>query len=77
MVSVDSVPLWQEPWIAGRIPIIGPMLNVLYNFNLQKLTYKSVGKFLSDHLGPGEELSQKRVGLLEDTRVGQENGPAS
>jgi len=61
------VPIWQEPWIAGRIPFIGPVLNVLYNFGQQKLTYQSVGDFLSDNLGPGGNLSQKRVGLLEDT----------
>lgn len=43
---------------------------MLYNFKQQKLTYKSVGDFLSDNLGPGEELSQKRVGLLEDLTAG-------
>lgn len=42
---------------------------MLYNFGQQKLTYKSVGEFLSDNLGPGEELSHKRVGLLEDTNA--------
>jgi len=66
VTSVDSVPLWQEPWIAGRIPVIGPLLNVLYNFGQQKLTFRSVGDFLADNLGPCENLSQKRVGLLED-----------
>lgn len=66
VTSVDSVPLWQEPWIAGRVPVIGPLLNVLYNFGQQKLTFKSVGDFLADNLRPGEDLSQKRVGLLEN-----------
>lgn len=72
VTSVDAVPIWQEPWIAGRIPIIGPVLNVLYNFSQQKLTYKSVGEFLSENLGPGEGLSQKRVGLLEDTSASKQ-----
>ena len=53
----------------GRIPIIGPALNVMYNFSQQSLTYKSVGDFLSDNLGPGEEMRGKRVGILEDSRV--------
>lgn len=70
ITSVDSVPLWQEPGIAGRIPVIGPLFNVLYNFSQQKLTFNSVGEFLSDNLGPGGDLSQKRVGLLEDTSAG-------
>ena len=51
---------------------MGPVLNVLYNFTQQKLTYKSVGEFLSDNLGSGGELSQKRVGLLEDTSAGKQ-----
>ena len=63
---MDSVPLWQEPWTAGRVPFIGSFLNVLYNFSQQKLTYQSVGQSLSANLGPGEELSHERVGLLED-----------
>ena len=70
VIGLDSVPIWQEPWIAGRIPVIGPILNVCYNFSQQKLTYKSVGDFLSENLGPGKSLSQRRVGLLEDTRAG-------
>ncbi len=66
VVTTDRVGLWQEPWIWGRIPFIGPALNVIYNWKQQKLTYASVGEFLSSHLGPGEDLRGKRVGLLED-----------
>lgn len=69
---MDKVPLWQEPWIVGRIPFVGPIMNVVYNMSQQKLTYKSVGEFLSDHLGPGEEMSQKRVGLLENNGAGEQ-----
>lgn len=69
--TVDQVPLWQEPWILGRIPLVGPVLNVLYNWMQQKLTYKSVGEFLSDNLGPGDEMRGKRVGLLEDLSAGK------
>ncbi len=65
VVTTDRVGLWQEPWIWGRIPFIGPALNVIYNWKQQKLTYASVGEFLSSHLGPGEDLRGKRVGLLE------------
>lgn len=66
VVTTDQVGLWQEPWIAGRIPFIGPALNVIYNWKQQRLTYASVGEFLSNHLGPGDEWRGKRVGLLED-----------
>ena len=53
-------------WFWGRIPLVGPALNVVYNMKQQRLSYASVGGFLSNHLGPGEELRGKRVGLLED-----------
>ena len=56
----------QEPWFWGRMPLVGSALNVIYNMKQQRLSYASVGKFLSNHLGPGEELRGKRVGLLED-----------
>lgn len=48
------------------MPLIGPALNVVYNWKQQRLTYASVGEFLSNHLGPGEDMRGKRVGLLED-----------
>ena len=48
------------------MPLVGPALNVIYNMKQQRLSYASVGEFLSNHLGPGEELRGKRVGLLED-----------
>ena len=66
MITTDSVGLWQEPYILGRMPLVGPALNVIYNWMHQRLTYTSVGEFLASHLGPGEELRGKRVGLLED-----------
>lgn len=66
VITMDSVGLWQEPWIWGRIPFVGPALNVIYNWKQQRLTYASVGEFLSNHLGPGEGMRGKRVGLLED-----------
>ena len=50
----------------GNLPLVGPLLNVFYNFTCQKLTYVSVGAFLADNLGPGEALRGKRVGILED-----------
>jgi len=50
----------------GRLPLVGPVLNVVYNWTKQKLTYKSVGEFLSDNLGPGEDMSAKRVCILEE-----------
>lgn len=65
-MKIDSVPLWQEPWILGRLPLIGPALNVIYNWKQQMLTYKSVGEFLSENLGAGEEMRGKRVCILED-----------
>ena len=65
--AIDEVPLWQKPGIVGRFPFIGPTLNVVYNWKRQKLTYKSVGEFLSDSLGPGEDMTGKRVGILERT----------
>lgn len=43
----------------------------MYNFKQQRLTYKSVGEFLASNLGPGEEMSQKRVGVLEDPSAGE------
>jgi hypothetical protein len=64
--AIDSVPLWQEPWLVGRLPLIGPVLNVVYNWTKQKLTYKSVGEFLSDNLGPGGDMSAKRACILEE-----------
>ena len=45
---------------------MGPLLNVVYNFGQQKLSYKSVGTFLAENLGPGEEMRGKRIGILED-----------
>ena len=63
--TVDEVPLWIKPGIVGWIPIIGPALNVLYDWKRQKLAYKSVGEFISDNLGPGEDMRGKRVGILE------------
>ena len=66
VVTMDRVGLWQEPWIIGRIPLFGPVLNVAYNWWQQRLTYASVGEFLANHLGPGDEMRGKRVGLLED-----------
>ena len=67
VTTIDHVGLWQQPWIVGNLPLVGPLLNVSYNFWCQKLTYKSVGMFLADNLGPGEEMRGKRVGILEDT----------
>ena len=66
MRHIDTVPFWQEPWIVGRLPLIGPRLNVIYNWSQQKLTYKSVGEFLSSNLGPGNDMRRKRVCILED-----------
>lgn len=67
VITMDHVGLWQDPWVLGRMPFIGPALNVIYNWKRQRLTYASVGDFLSDHLGSGEDLRGKRVGLLEDS----------
>lgn len=63
--TVNEVPLWIKPGIVGWIPIIGPALNVLYNWKRQKLTYNSIGEFISDNLGPGEDVRGKRVDILE------------
>jgi len=64
--TIDHVGLWRPLWIIGSIPFIGPLLNIMYNFIHQRLSYKSIGDFLADNLGPGEEMRGKRVGLLED-----------
>ena len=66
VVTTDRVGLWQEPWIIGRMPLVGSALNVIYNWTQQRLTYASVGEFLASHLGPGAEMRGKRIGLLED-----------
>ncbi|KAL9133970.1 MAG: hypothetical protein Q9175_004851 [Cornicularia normoerica] len=66
VITTDRVGLWQEPWLWGRMPLVGPVLNVIYNWKQQRLTYASVGEFLSNHLGPEKELRGKRVGVLED-----------
>ncbi|KAI0314855.1 hypothetical protein OF83DRAFT_1165040 [Amylostereum chailletii] len=67
--TIDYVGLWHRPSLIGQIPFIGPILNVLYNFWCQRLSYKSVGDFLADNLGPGGDMRGKRVGLLEDPRI--------
>ena len=41
-------------------------MNVIYNFFYQQLTYKSVGDYLADNLGPSGELHHKRVCILEE-----------
>lgn len=73
VIAIDTVAPWSHPGIIGSIPVLGPTLNLLYNWTVvQKLSYTSVGEFLADHLGPGGEMYQKRVGLLEDVGdVGQ------
>lgn len=63
--TIDEVGLWQQPWIVGRLPLVGPLLNVMYNWKQQKLTYQSVGDYLASNLGPKEALKGKRVGILE------------
>lgn len=65
--TIGEVGLWQRPWILGNLPLVGPILNVLYNFYWQRLTYKSVGAFLADNLHSDVELRGKRIGLLEDS----------
>ncbi|VDC01135.1 unnamed protein product [Peniophora sp. CBMAI 1063] len=69
--AVDVVPAWTAPGLAGKLPFIGPFFNVIYNWTTQKLSYASVGAFLADHLGPGGEMSQKRVCILEDWKKDQ------
>ncbi|VDC01134.1 unnamed protein product [Peniophora sp. CBMAI 1063] len=64
--AVDVIPLWIAPGILGKLPFIGPTLNAIYNVAQQKLTYKSVGVFLAEHVGAEEELHHKRVCILED-----------
>jgi len=73
VVTVDHVGLWEPPYIIGRIPFIGPYLNLMYNWYHEALTYESCGDFLADHLGPGElnGMRGKRVGLLEDPTAGK------
>ncbi|KAI0027471.1 hypothetical protein K488DRAFT_74522 [Vararia minispora EC-137] len=64
--AVDVVPIWHAPGLIGSLPSIGPLLNVLYNFAVQRLSYRSVGDFLATHLGPAGEMWHKRVCILED-----------
>jgi hypothetical protein len=47
--TFDEVPLWIKPGIEGSIRLIVPVLNVAYNWTLQRLMYQSVGEFLSDN----------------------------
>ena len=46
---------------------VGTYLNIFYNWSQQKLSYKGVGEFLADSLGPGGAYTGKRVCLLEDS----------
>lgn len=59
--TTDEVGLWQQPWIVGRLPVVGPFLNTAYNLKQQMLTYQSVGNYLASNIGPGEELWGERV----------------
>lgn len=76
--TIDYIPLYRPPGFIGYLPFVGPLLNIMYNFCYQKLTYKSVGEFLADNLGPGDgaieggtKMRGKRVGLLENWEVGR------
>ncbi|EIM84094.1 uncharacterized protein STEHIDRAFT_159691 [Stereum hirsutum FP-91666 SS1] len=78
--TVDYIPLYRPPGFIGNLPFVGPLFNIIYNFYYQKLTYKSVGEFLADNLGPGDGTIEgesgmrgKRVGLLENWEVRRSN----
>ncbi|KAH8919286.1 NAD(P)-binding protein [Atractiella rhizophila] len=66
-ISKEVVGLWVPPGIIGKIPWLGPRLNLFYNVGKQKITFESVGTFFAGHLGPGDKdgMTGKRVGILE------------
>ena len=70
MTTVDEVPLWPKPWLIGNLPVIGTILNLLYNFGQQHLTSQSVGGFLASNLGEAGIFRGKKVGILEDASGG-------
>ncbi|KAH8817897.1 hypothetical protein DL96DRAFT_1820616 [Flagelloscypha sp. PMI_526] len=66
-VTTDIPGLWVHPWIIpGRLPFIGPYFNIIYNWTQTGVTFGTLGEFVADNLGPGGELSKKRVGVLEN-----------
>ncbi|KAH8827536.1 hypothetical protein DL96DRAFT_1708875 [Flagelloscypha sp. PMI_526] len=65
-VSIESPKGWQAPWLLpGRLPFVGTRLNIFYNFSQLAVTFGTLGEFLADNLGPGEDYTQMRVAVFE------------